>query len=131
MGMNVGGSGRRAEINVTPLIDVLLVLIIIFLVITPSNSHGLRALTPPQSDVPDSRSTVSHEIVITLGKDGAVEINSQPVGLDQLASRLTELRGMSDHVFVRGDGQLEFQAVAQVIDIARGAGWDRIGLMTR
>jgi biopolymer transport protein ExbD len=130
MGMNIGGNGQKAEINVTPMIDVLLVMIIIFIVITPSESYGLKALAPQQPDSAPA-AKASHEIVITIEKDGSVAINQQPVAMGELNNRLTELRGISDHVFVRGDRDLDFQAVAQVIDIARGAGWDRIGLMTR
>jgi biopolymer transport protein ExbD len=134
MGMNVGGSGgRKADINVTPMIDVLLVLIIIFMVITPEASHGLEAVAPQQSDTPAPANVVSNEIVITIAKDGAIEINQQPVAAGTLGSRLAELYGrhINDHVFVRGDRELDFEAVAQVIDAARGAGWSRIGLMTR
>jgi biopolymer transport protein TolR len=131
MGMNVGGSGQKAEINVTPMIDVLLVLIIIFLVITPQVSQGLNALVPQPSDHPASSAEASHQIVITVAKDGAIEINQQPVAIASLGDRLSGMRGISDHLFIRGDREIEFQAVAHVIDIACGAGWDRIGLMTR
>jgi len=131
MGMNIGGQGQKAEINMTPMIDVLLVLIIIFMVITPTTSRGLEALAPQQSDATPSPSVIPREIVITVAKDGAIEINQQPVELAGLGTRLASLRGMTNHIFIRGDRELEYQAVAQVIDIARGAGWDRIGLMTR
>ena len=131
MGMNVGGKGIKAEINMTPMIDVLLVLIIIFMVITPTVSKGLDVVAPQQSDQPAPAAPVPREIVISVMKDGAIEINQQPVGLAELGDRLAALRGISDHLFIRGDRDLEYQAVAQVIDIAHGAGWDRIGLMTR
>jgi biopolymer transport protein ExbD len=130
MGMSVGGKGQKAEINVTPMIDVLLVLIIIFLVITPSNYKGLKALAPQEAaDSPPVEKI--REIVITVAKDGAIEINQQPVEPGTLGERLLAMRGMSDHVFVRGDRELEYQAVAGVIDVARGAGWERVGLMTK
>ena len=133
MSMNVGGKGQKAEINVTPMIDVLLVLIIIFMVITPVAPRGLEALAPPQSNVTPPENVVSREIVISIAKDGAIDINQQPVTFANLAERLTELyrRHINDHLFVRGDRALEYQAVAQVIDVARGAGWERVGLMTR
>ena len=131
MGMNVGGNGQKANINVTPMIDVLLVLIIIFLVISPSRSHGLNAVVPPQSDKPQTNEQASHEIVITIAKDGVIAINQQPVTMEALPDQLGKLRGISDQVFVKGDRDLDFQAVAQIIDIALGAGWKRIGLMTR
>ena len=130
--MNIGGKGRNAQINVTPMIDVLLVLIIIFMVITPLGPRGLEAVVPPQADAPPPPGVVSRDIVISVAKDGAIEINQQPVESAALPERLADLyrRHINDHVFVRGDRGLDFQAVAQVIDVARGAGWERIGLMT-
>jgi len=132
MGMNAGGKGR-AEINVTPMIDVLLVLIIIFMVITPMAPLGLRAIVPPPSDVSPPEGAISRDIVITVAKDGAIEINQQHVEPADLPARLDDLfrRHINDHVFVRGDRGLDYAAVARVIDIARGAGFDRVGLMTR
>ena len=132
MSMDIGGKGQKAQINVTPMIDVLLVLIIIFMVITPVAPRGLEALAPPQSNVTPPENVVSREIVISIAKDGAIDINQQPVAPGQLPERLTELyrRHINDHVFVRGDRDLDYQAVAEVIDMARGAGWDRVGLMT-
>ena len=129
--MNVGGKGQKAEINMTPMIDVLLVLIIIFMVITPTEPKGLNVLAPQQSDTAPPPAEIPREIVITVAKDGAIEVNQQRVELAGLGERLAKLRGITDHVFIRGDRELEYQAVAEVIDIAHGAGWDRIGLMTR
>ena len=134
MSMAVGGKqGLNSDINMTPMIDVLLVLIIIFMVITPEVSNGLDVVAPQPSNTPAPAIVVSREMVITVAKDGAIDINHQPVAPGTLGSRLAELYGrhINDHVFVRGDRDLEFQAVAQVIDAARGAGWGRIGLMTR
>jgi len=133
MSMNVGGKGQKAEINVTPMIDVLLVLIIIFMVITPVAPRGLEAIAPPQSDAPPPANVVSREIVISVARDGAIDINQHPVEFAFLGERLADLyrSHINDHVFVRGDRGLDYQAVAQVIDVARGAGWGRIGLMTR
>jgi biopolymer transport protein ExbD len=132
MSMNIGGNGQKAQINVTPMIDVLLVLIIIFMVITPLVPRGLNAVVPPQADAPPPPGVVQRDIVISVAKNGAIEINQQPVEPGTLPERLADLyrRHLTDHVFVRGDRDLDYQAVAEVIDMARGAGWERVGLMT-
>jgi biopolymer transport protein TolR len=130
MGMNVGNRGQKAEINMTPMIDVLLVLIIIFMVITPTQSRGLTAMAPQQADAPPE-TKARPQIVLSVAQDGAIEINSQPVDLSALSGRLASLRGLADALFIRGDRGLNYEAVARVIDIAHGAGWERIGLMTR
>ncbi|MCU1233596.1 MAG: Biopolymer transport protein ExbD/TolR [Candidatus Solibacter sp.] len=132
--MNVGNQGgQKAEINMTPMIDVLLVLIIIFMVITPTVSRGLEAQLPQQSTSTPPQNVQSRDIVISVGKDQSIEINRQPVDLDALPERLAALYrpGIHDHLFVRGARDLEYQQVVQVMDIARAAGWDRIGLMTQ
>jgi biopolymer transport protein ExbD len=125
--------GGKAQINVTPLIDVLLVLIIIFLVITPSNSHGLNTLVPQQATEERPPDVPSYDIVVSVAKDRAIQINQETVAFEALSQRLAALYVTSPaaHFFVRGDRGLDYQEVAQVIDIARGAGWQRIGLMTR
>jgi biopolymer transport protein ExbD len=134
MGMNVGGGGRqRAEINMTPMIDVLLVLIIIFMVITPVAERGLNTLVPQQSTVDQPENVVSRDLVVSVAKDSVITINQEPVQLAALSERLTGLyvTAHGAHFFVRGDRDLAFEDVAKVIDIARGAGWNQIGLMTR
>jgi biopolymer transport protein TolR len=132
MSMNMSGKGQKAEINVTPMIDVLLVLIIIFMVITPLVPRGLEAAVPPQADAPPPPGEVSSDIVVSVAKDGVIEINRQRVEAAALLERLADLyrRHINDRIFVRGDRALDYQAVAQVIDVARGAGWERVGLMT-
>jgi hypothetical protein len=78
MSMNIGGNGQKAQINVTPMIDVLLVLIIIFMVITPIAPRGLNAVVPPQADTPPPPGVIPRDIVISVAKNGAIEINQQP-----------------------------------------------------
>ena len=134
MAMSLGSKGRhRAEINVTPMIDVLLVLIIIFMVITPTTSRGLNTLLPQQSKDDGSPAPPSDDIVITVNGDRTVNINRELVLLADLHDRLQRLfANHPNHVlFVRGEKGLEFQQVAEVIDIARGVGLDRVALMTQ
>jgi biopolymer transport protein ExbD len=125
--------GGKAQINVTPLIDVLLVLIIIFMVITPIKHRGLNALIPQQATDDPVKPVQSRDIVVSVAKDNVITINQEPVAYAALPERLLLLHAAAygAHFFVRGERGLDYQEVAHVIDIARGAGWDKIGLMTR
>ncbi len=135
MGMAVGGpgGGPKADINMTPMIDVLLVLIIIFMVITPLTPKGLEALVP-QPPPPNQKPNQSDQrtVVIVIDKDHHFSINQEPATEDKLGDRLTEIfKTRAERVvFVKGDPSLDFLWVAKAIDIAHGAGIDKVGLMT-
>jgi biopolymer transport protein TolR len=134
MGMAVGGGkGAKADINMTPMIDVLLVLIIIFMVITPLTPKGLEALVPlpPKADQPQSQAD-QRTVVIVINRDKSMTINQEPTDEQRLGPRLEEIfKTRAERVvFVRGDNDLEYQYVAKAIDIAHGAGIDKVGLMT-
>jgi biopolymer transport protein TolR len=135
MAMAVGGpkSGPRCDINMTPMIDILLVLLIIFMVITPLTPHGLEALAPEPPDKknqppPDQDRTV----VIVIEKDKKMHINNEDTDMDKLGPRLEQIfKTRAERVvFVKGDPDLEYQTVARAIDIAKGAQIDKVGLMT-
>ena len=131
MAMSIGGHGRaKAEINMTPMIDVLLVLIIIFMVITPVKTRGLPAAIP-QPAAAGQPAEPSSDIVVTVRDDGTTALNYEPLSLDRLRSRLEDLcRNRRPHgLFVRGGRSVEFGRVAEAIDLARGAGWHHVGLM--
>jgi biopolymer transport protein TolR len=134
MGIQVSaGKGLKADPNVVPFIDILLVLLIIFMVITPLTPKGLEALVP-QPPPPGVQQTAADQrtVVIVINADRSMFINTEPTDETRLGPRLEEIfKTRAERVvFVKGDPALEFQYVARAIDIAKGAGIDKIGLMT-
>jgi biopolymer transport protein TolR len=135
MSMAIGGgdNGPQANINVTPLIDVLLVLLIIFMVITPLTPKGLDALVPQPPKSPQQQTNPDDRtIVVQVLKNNTLKINQDDVTLDRLQGRLEDIfKTRAEKVaFVKGDENLTFADVAQVIDKVHAAGVDKVGLIT-
>jgi biopolymer transport protein TolR len=135
MGMAVGtGKGVMADPNIVPLIDVLLVLIIIFMVITPSVSMGLNTIVPQPSppNQKEDQALLNKTIVVVVGAGGDVMINQDKTTWDQLGPMLTKIfaERAEKVAFVKGDDSTEFADVARAISIMREAGIDHVGLIT-
>jgi biopolymer transport protein TolR len=133
MSMIEANRGPVVEMNVTPLIDVLLVLIITFMVITPLIPKGLEAFVPqPAPEVKTKPVIPDQTVVVSIDRTRGLRINQDSVSLSDLGSRLDDIfKNRNERiVFVKGDDALEFNLVAQVIDVAKGVGIDKIGLVT-
>jgi biopolymer transport protein TolR len=135
MGMSVGDNkgGAMAEMNVVPLIDILLVLLIIFMVITPLTPHGLDALVPQPNPNKQENQDLENKTVVVQVLDGdKLKINNEDTTWDGLGPRLeTIFKERAEKIaFVKGDNDVLFMDVARAIDIMRGAGIDKVGLIT-
>ena len=125
-----GGSGLTNEINVTPMIDVLLVLLIIFMVIVPSQRKAVDVQLPdPNPSVQPANST-STQIVLEVAPNGNYSINKESVTRARLATRLKEIYDPRPEkiIFIKGDPKVKYQDVIFAMDVARGAGVKVIGV---
>src|ERR1700733_1091234 len=136
MGMSVGQKGgTMAEMNIVPLIDILLVLLIIFMAISPTISMGLDALVPQPAPPNQQQDVVTQQatIVVQIMNDGkVVKINEENSTWDGLQARLDQIfkKRAQKIAFVKGDDTVYFGDVARAIDIMRAGGIDKVGLLT-
>jgi len=133
MGMDVGSSsGSMASPNIVPLIDILLVLIIIFMVITPLTPKGMDTLVPqPSPNQQQNQELENKTVVVQVLKGDKLKINNEDTNWDGLGPRIEQVfKDRAEKVaFVKGDNDVEFRQVARAIDIMRGAGIDKVGLL--
>lgn len=134
MGMDVGSnSGAMATPNIVPLIDILLVLIIIFMVITPLTPKGMDTLVPqPSPNQQQNQELENKTVVVQVLKGDKLKINNEDATWDTLGPRIEQVfKDRAEKVaFVKGDNDVLFMSVARAIDIMRGAGIDKVGLIT-
>ena len=136
MAMNVGGSGRvQANINVTPLIDVLLVLLIIFMVITPLLTKGVTVeFVKAKNPIAMQNADKEDAILISVARGGQAFLSpgNRQVSLDDLPTKVQDLltNKLDKTVYIRADARAKYQAVEDVVDNLRAAGVDQIGLIT-
>jgi biopolymer transport protein TolR len=134
MGMVTGNNkGLKSEINITPYIDILLVLLIIFMVATPISQRDLKVRVPqppPPIDIPVQ--TPADAIVVSVGERAEVAINKIPTDLSNLGSKLREIYSArpNKNMFISASPKLPYGDVVKVIDISKGAGVIDIGLMS-
>lgn len=127
--------GPKSDINITPYIDILLVLLIIFMVIQPTTKYDLEARVPQKAedqDIPKNVRIIVDTIVVSINADGSLLINAEPATRDNLGTRLFDIFSAraNKNMFIRGAPDLPFGDVIQVIDIAKGAGVGDVGLIT-
>ena len=134
MGMAVGtGSGPKSDINITPYIDILLVLLIIFMVITPTKQLDLEVKVPqeaPKTDKP--MPPPPGLIVVSMSDTAQLAINQEPISISDLGVKLTEIYSAraNKNMFISASAKLPYGDVVKIIDIAKGAGVQDVGLLT-
>lgn len=133
MGMSTGGSkgGATADINVTPLVDICLVLLIIFMVMLPKNVPEISVKVPPESKTRQKPQEANENLVLGLTKDGAITLNRNPVDKAELPETLDSRLKFRDKkvVFINFDADAKYGTAVEILDLAKRSGADVLGIM--
>lgn len=135
MGMDVGGSkgGAKSDINVTPLVDVCLVLLIIFMVMVPKNVPEISIRIPPESKNPRAKPPQDETLVIGMTEDGGLMLNRNPIVKEQLGPKLEKQLEFRDKkaVFVDFDDKVRYGDAVEILDLAKEAGAEVLAIMKK
>ncbi|MBN2338629.1 MAG: biopolymer transporter ExbD [Acidobacteria bacterium] len=133
MAMNTGKKGYQSDINITPYIDILLVLLIIFMVAVPLKQHEHPVRVPQPAPAEQPKNVKPDSIIVEIDSDHTVRLNQQPVTLSELESTLTEVfaRRAAKNMFIRGDSSLPYGDVFILLDIAKRAGVGDVALLEK
>jgi biopolymer transport protein ExbD len=133
MGMKVGKKGLNSDINITPYIDILLVLLIIFMMVAPLKQHDHPVRVPQPAPATQPKDVKPDSIIVDMDLDHSVRLNNQPMSLQQLETTLTQVftRRAVKNLFIRGDSSLAYGDIFVLLDIAKRSGATDIALLER
>ncbi len=131
MGMQVGSAEVKSDINVTPLVDVVLVLLIIFMVVTPMLQKGVPVVLPV-TDNPDKKPDTPNQTIVSVKVDSTIYIEQNWVPKNEFVSKMKELRDRypSREILIKGDARLRYKDVKKVLDMINEAGFENVGLIS-
>ena len=133
MSMRLGSKGYQSDINITPYIDILLVLLIIFMTTAPLKKYDHEVRIPQPAAEMKQKMPAAESVIVEMDLDHSIKLNNQPIELNQLESTLTELftRSAVRDVFIRGNSSLPYGDIFVLLDIARRSGATNIALLKK